>query len=72
MINDKSSGYGWGNGLMYEKGNKGVFFKQCTSEQIRMFHLSLIRLTSISTGGNILRPEPFDPASIGMWIGNNS
>ena len=24
MIKDKSSGYGWGNGIMYIKGNPGV------------------------------------------------
>ena len=66
MINDESSGYGWGNGLMYEKGNKGVFFKQCASKQSRMFLLYLIRLTFISIGGTILPPEePFDQASVG-------
>ena len=24
MIKDKSSGYGWGNGMMYVKGNPGA------------------------------------------------
>ena len=24
MIKDKSSGYGWGNGMMYVKGNTGA------------------------------------------------
>ena len=26
MIRDESSGYGWGNGMMYVKGNEGASY----------------------------------------------
>ena len=37
MIRDKSSGYGWGNGMMYVKGNTGGKIKTNKAITLRGF-----------------------------------